>query len=253
MRHGFGKYILAGVLLIIAVSRVYAVAPGFYLGIGAGPATNSATSKNVQVLPYPTSSSPNPNVSLANPKSTQFGSRAYLGYKFNQIGGIEMGFTFFSGINYDLADSSKTAAAGTTARVRGVDVLGKVDYAFRDTIGLFGKAGVALTYLTTPGGLNLTGYSCVPGSAPLCTSGTGGIPPNPRGTKITNSGSNTYTTKAVPAFAVGADYGFNQNLVMDVTWMTYLAGGSVGNMSLISLGLSYHFVDKFCGQFLCDD
>lgn len=261
MHKGLGKSLLVVIAAAMTSNVVYAVAPGFYLGIGAGPATNGAGTKNVQVLNftsstpdgYPTQASPNPVVSPANPKSSQFGSRAYLGYKFNQIGSVEMGFTFFSGVNYDLVDSSKQAIAGTTARVRGVDVLGKVDYAFRDTIGIFGKAGVALTYLTTPGALNPTGYSCVPGTAPLCTTGTGGVPPNPIGTKETNAGSNTYTTKAVPAVAIGADYGFNQNLVMDVSWMTYMVGGSVGNMSLISLGLSYHFVDKYCGQFLCDD
>ena len=30
-------------------------------------------------------------------------------------------------------------------------------------------------------------------------------------------------------------------------------GGFINSFSFIALGLSYHFVDKYCGQFLCDD
>jgi len=32
-----------------------------------------------------------------------------------------------------------------------------------------------------------------------------------------------------------------------------MAGGQVGNLTMYALGISYHFVDKYCGQFLCDD
>lgn len=243
MHKGIMKHILASVIMVSMTGGAYAIAPGLYLGLMAGPATNGAESQNVQVLPYPTAGNPDPVVSIANPRSSQFGSRFFMGYKFNHYAGFEMGFSYFSGVNYSLVDSSLQAAAGTTARVRGIDLLGKLDYTFQNTMGVFGGAGVVASYVTTPGGLNPTGYSSVP--AP--------IPQNPANMRVTNAGSNTYTTKLSPAFTVGATYDLNQSWVLSLSWLRYLVGGNVSNMDLYGLGLSYHFTDKYCGQFLCDD
>ena len=107
----------------------------------------------------------------------------------------------------------------------------------------YGKAGVAATYLTTPGGLNITPYSVRP--APTKS--------NPAAVKITNVGSNSYKTQLNPAFALGISYDLDQSWQMDLSWTRTLVGGAVGNMNFYALGFSYHFVDVYCGQFLCSD
>lgn len=228
---------------------VFAVAPGFYMGLMMGPASNGGGQQAVQVEPLPTETSPIANTSMANPQSNQFGSRFYLGYKFNTYASFEGGFTYFSGIGYSLKDNTAVAIGGTTARVRGLDIVGKLDYTIRDTVGVFGKAGVTALYTTTPGAMNITNWKSVRTKIPQ-------NPPVAPGnevysTQIINSGQSTYTSKLSPTFAVGASYDLNQSWVLDATWTRYMVGGVLSTMDFYALGLSYHIVDTYCGQFLC--
>ena len=256
MRAGKFHKLLALTAISCVSCSAYAIAPGLYIGLMAGPATNGGSTATVQVQPLPQGPSGTPpgtiaNTSTANPKSTQFGSRLYLGYKFNQYAGFEGGFTYFSGISYILANSQGcpanggpcVAAGGTTGRVRSIDILGKIDYSYSNTIGVFGKFGVAAVYTTTPGALNVTNWQQIKTSKPN----------QPVTYRIINSGSNTYQTKLAPVFAIGASYDLDQNWQMEMTATREFVGSSLGHMDLYSLGMSYHFVDKYCGQFLCDD
>ncbi len=222
--------ILAAAMAAVSLNAS-AVAPGFYMGLMMGPTANNGSQQTIQVMPLPTSTSPQANTGIANPKGSLFASRLYFGYKFNPYAGFEGGFTYISGINYTLKNASQTPAAGTTARVRGIDVVGKLDFTIKDTIGFFGKAGVAGLYTTTPGALNITNFNATTGRT---------------------SGANTYSSKLTPTFSVGASYDFDQNWQTDLTWMRLMPGGAIGNLDTYALGLSYHFVDKYCGQFLCN-
>jgi hypothetical protein len=228
----------------LLATNAMAIAPGLYLGMMMGPATNGGKPEEAQVNPLPTATNPQANVALANPKSTQFGSALYLGYKFNRYAGFEFGFTYFSGIQYVLQNKMLQASAGTTGRVRTAYLAGKFDYTYSNTIGFFGKVGVAATYVTVPGGLQPTNFHYVKGSVTQ-------YPPS--GQKPVNSGSNTYRSKLSPMFAVGASYDFNQSWQMDLSATRFLIGSQVGSMSLYALGFSYHFVDVYCGQFLCEN
>lgn len=107
------------------------------------------------------------------------------------------------------------------SRVRDIDVMGKGILPF-GPFNAFVKAGVAATYITLAGGFN-------------------------------SDGKNKYEAKARPVFGLGAAYDLSQNWVVDVTWTRLMAGGQVKNLDALMLGFSYHFVDKYCGQFLCDD
>ncbi len=239
------RRILSG--LIMAAGGAFcldaaAISPGFYMGLMMGPATNGGKTATVQVQPLPTSTNTRANTSTANPKSSQFGSRFFLGYKFNQYAGFEGGFSYFSGINYIMTNKALTPAGGTTGRVRSIDMMGKLDYSYSNTIGIFGKFGVAAVYTTTPGALNVTNWQQVKTSKPN----------QPVTYKIINSGSNTYQTKLAPVFAVGASYDLNQNWQMDFSLTREFVGSSLSHMDLYALGLSYHFVDVYCGQFLCE-
>lgn len=247
----------------LCAANAMAIAPGFYMGLMMGPATNGGEQERVQInptQPAPTPASTQtpgnpPNTQLANPSSSQFGSRLFLGYKFNQYAGFELGFSYFSGINYIVSQNPNTvvsgspmpptspyqAAAGTTARVRSIDFVGKVDYSYNDTIGLFGKAGVVGVYQTTPGGLQPTASYWV--EAPNTAINTAG--------KLVTTGSNEQQVKLSPTFSLGVSYDLTSAWQADVSWTRLFTGGTLKTMDLFAFGLSYHFVDTYCGQFLC--
>jgi opacity protein-like surface antigen len=270
------KRILAKIILAAAVGSIgmnaVAIAPGLYMGLMMGPAQNGAGRTRVQINPVAVPPNPpqptaangyttynvGPNTASASPKSTQFATRVYLGYKFNEYGSFEAGFTYFSGISYNVVQDPSLvrvgvnntspnlsqplqAAAGTTGRLRDIDFVGKLDYSYNNTIGFYGKAGIAGIYTTTPGGLQPTTARWIP--APTKA--------DSHATKFVNTGSNKYTTKLTPTFSVGITYDINPNWQTDFSWTRILVGDAVKNVNYLALGLSYHFVDLYCGQFLC--
>lgn len=219
-------------LILVTASytvSAYAVAPGFYMGFMAGPANNGASTEQAQVKSPP----PPPIITTpANPKSSQFGSRIYIGNKFNSYASFEGGFTYYSGINYDT--KGVDTCASTSARVRSIDFVMKGEYTYANSVGVFGKAGAAYTYATASGAFFPT-FTILPnGQSQSC-------------------GKSTYTTKVAPTFSVGASYDINQNWVVDASWNRLFVGSVINNMTMYALGISYHFVDKYCGQFLCED
>jgi opacity protein-like surface antigen len=159
-----------------------------------------------------------PQTTIAKPYSMQWASHFYLGNKINEYVAGEFGFTFFSSIGYS---SKYPPAGGLSSRVRDIDLVAKLSMPVR-TFEVYAKAGPAFTYLSTSGGLN-------------------------------TQGKTKYLHKVTGMIAVGADYGLNQNWVIDLAYTTLFTGGLVGRASYLGLGLSYHFVNKYCGQFLCDD
>jgi len=206
--------IMAGIML-----KASAVAPGFYMGVMLGPATNSASSQQAQV--EGTSTTP-PTTVTATPKSQQFGSRIYMGYMINRYAGFEGGATYFSGIRYDSGNVPTCSSANS--RVRDLEAVVKGVLPLRQ-FDVFGKAGVAVAYQTNGGAFNPT-------------------PDMP-------CGRSTYFNKFVPTFSLGASYDWTQNWVTDFTIQQVMVGGKVGSMTMFAVGVAYHFVDVYCGQFLC--
>lgn len=252
MLRGMVKYLL--LLACCFVTIAYAVAPGFYMGLMFGPATNGGEEQNVNLTTggifkpnVPCMGPAVVNVSLpcckkqcttscqscvaipptrglvvkASPRSQQFGGRVFLGNQINSIVSFESGVTIFSNIHYK-GKTSLINNPEATARVRAWDFLIKGAVPFRDIADVYAKAGLAVTYLTTSGGLNPSGQS-------------------------------TYETKYRPTFSVGATYDFNQNWVGDLSYTYIQVGDIVKNVNFYAIGFSYHFVNKYCGQFLCDD
>ena len=217
MRNGIIKKFAFAVITSSLVVNAHAVAPGFYMGFSAGPATNSASDQQVGLLN-------NVGTTIAKPKSSQFGSSIYMGYKMNQYAGFEGGIQYFSGIKYNTADIP--VCGGLSARVRDFDVVGKGQFPISSAFDVFGKAGMAFTYVTTSGALN--------------SSASGAC------------GKAQYNNKIAPTVSIGASYNINQSWVGDITWTRIQVGGIVSNVDFFGLGFSYHFVDRYCGQFLCD-
>lgn len=216
------KIITSGfwVAAISTCMNCYAVAPGLYTGIMLGSATNSAKTMQAGTNASPSITTP------VTPKSTQFGSSIYLGYKMNQYASVEGGLYYFSAINYD--NKGVATCSGTDVRVRSFDFVGKGELPiYYGMFNVFGKAGVAFNYVTTSGGLN-------PGVGGAC-------------------GKSEYTTKFSPTASIGASYDLNQNWQTDISWNRIMVGSTPGNVDFYAIGIAYHFVDKYCGQFLCDD
>lgn len=200
------------------IGASHAVGTGFYLGVMTGPASNTASEQQVKT------ESGTPPLTTVKPRSNQWGTRIFLGNKFNEYASIEGGGTYFSTIDYN--NQGVETCGGTTARVRTLDVVGKGDYTTPWGIGIFGKAGVAVTYFTTSGGLNSSATEC---------------------------GRSKQEIKYRPTFSLGASYDLNQNWVTDFSWTRIAVGGMIKNVDFYGLGISYHFTSRYCGQFLCDD
>jgi opacity protein-like surface antigen len=212
-------WLISMLMLVSYVEWAYAVAPGFYIGLMTGPAGNTSGSEQVLAQDLTT-------ILTANPQSRQYGTRFLLGYKINRYAGIESGiFTFFSSVNYNTPDNTK-ACGGLSTRTRMFDVVAKGMLPLGDYFDVFGKAGAAVTYISTSGGL--------------------------RSSVDNGCGKSNHDIKIRPALAVGASYNLSQSWVVDLSWTRFMVGGIINSMNLYALGISYHFVDQYCGQFLCN-
>jgi opacity protein-like surface antigen len=209
--------LLALTAIMSVACSTYAVAPGFYMGIMAGPATNNAGTVQAKTL------SGTPPTTTVSPKSNQFGSHMYLGYKGNQYAAAEFGFTYFSTIVYD--NKGVETCSGTEARARDLDAVLKLSYPYAG-FEPYIKAGAAIVYSMTSGGLNSSATSC---------------------------GKTQYSNQVKPTYSLGVGYDLSQNWVADISFNRLIVPGSISSMTYLGLGISYHFVDKYCGQFLCDD
>lgn len=226
MRNGIYKQILISAVSCGFALNACAVGNGFYMGLMMGPATNSGGDQMVQVdNPHELQTTP------ASPRSTQFGTRIFMGNQFSQYAAIEGGLTFFSTIKYD--SKGVDTCSGNELRVRDLDVVVKGIIPFGNYFDIYGKAGMAISYITTSGGLNPT-FDLSANPPVTC-------------------GSNTYKNKFSPTVSFGATYDINQSWVADLSYNTVQVSTRVSTVSLIALGISYHFTDKYCGQFLCDD
>ncbi|MFZ2314300.1 MAG: outer membrane beta-barrel protein [Gammaproteobacteria bacterium] len=217
MAKGLLKILLTATTAAVAFNT-YAVGPGFYMGVMTGPATNNGGTVYVQPAPGSTT------LVQANPRSNQWGSSIYLGNKINQYASIEGGINYFSTIQYSTKNNVQTCS-GLSVRNRDLHIVGKGEFPLSD-FSIFGKAGVAVVYQTVSGGFN---------------TGING-----------QCGKNQYTNKFSPTFSIGAGYDLSQSWVADVSWTRILVGGQSSSVDFLGFGISYHFTDRYCGQFLCD-
>lgn len=240
MRKGMIKIVIASMMTAGLVSHASAMGNGFYMGLMVGPANNGSATLTAQAANLPGDPSldctKNACPIPASPHSQQFGTRLFIGNQFNQYAAFEGAFDFFSTVKYDTRDVKTLGDASQRARTVDVLLKGIMPLSY---FSVFGKLGVAMTYLTTGGSFNPELVQ-----DPKL--------PNDPNAKIINT-SNAYTNKFSPVYGIGASYDINQNWLIEFDYMNFAVGGAMGNVTLYGLGLSYHFTDKYCGQFLCDD
>lgn len=189
-----------------------AISPGPYIGLMGGAAVNSGKQVSANLT--------NGGTTPATPTSMQAGIRLYLGYKAATFFAVEAGATYFSTINYH----TRVPPCGRTKVTFGTgDIVAKVGipiYIFY----AYGIGGVAINYVINTAGLNQD--------------------------RTCDKSFNQYTFG--PIYGVGATLALNQSWSLDFSATRIHVGAMVDNMNFYAIGFSYHDVDVFCGQFLCD-
>lgn len=224
--------------ILFFAKQSFAIGNGFYIGLMAGPATNKADIVFAQQQ-WPPGTDFNiaqpPILTVAKPRSQQFGVRFFIGNQFSQYAALELGLDFFGQIKYTTGNVQTTG--GVNRRIRYIDLVGKGILPMC-WFNVYGKVGAAATYITSSGALNPTGIRpAVPATH----------------TPLIDRGSTSYKFKFAPTFSIGASYDINQSWEADISANYLLVGGQVNRVILYAIGLAYHFTDKYCGQFLCDD
>jgi opacity protein-like surface antigen len=227
-------------LLSGLITDAIAVNPGFYMGLMTGPASNSGKTTNAVLAPgnqQPLAFTP------VSPKSQLWGTAVYMGYKNNQYIGSELGVNFYTNVKFE-SKTNQPTAAGTSAHARNVYIVLKGTVPFGSAFDAFLKVGPAFQYISTGAGLNAPNTQCrkQPGPQPP-QAGPPCIPVTRFQTK--------YKSKVSPIISIGASWAMSQNWVADVSLTTLPVSGVIKNITWFAVGISYHFVDTFCGQFIC--
>ncbi|OGT69296.1 MAG: hypothetical protein A3J38_00660 [Gammaproteobacteria bacterium RIFCSPHIGHO2_12_FULL_45_9] len=151
---------------------------------------------------------------LATPANTGFGIRFFGGYQYTYFG-VETGLTAYARSKYSNSLTVGTPSITTYAW----DVVGKGLWVSPVGLGVYGKAGFAVASLGASGSI---------------VGGPSGIKPR-------------------PTAGFGVTFDFAQNWVGEVSFSRIFAAGgtTMQNADLAALGITYHFVDEYCGQFLC--
>lgn len=200
---------------VIMTVDAHAVEAGMYVGGQIGKTNIHNKGRDVQTGTIP------PTV-FTTPTNTGFGGRVFVGYNFNPYAALEGGFTYYAPSTYK--PSITTNCGNPQIRESAFDVVGKGILPI-GSFGAFAKAGVAVIRQSASGTLTST--------------------------SISNCGSEGTTTSVRPTLGVGVSYDLSQNWVVDASISRVMGTSKIENADLIALGVSYHFVDKYCGQFLC--
>lgn len=140
--------------------------------------------------------------------------RLALGYNFNQIFALELGYTQFQEGKLNLKDLNTHFEAQQYA----VDIAGKGTYPITHNVNLYGKLGVA--YLTTR--LTETDND---------------------GSYNINDGEGVAKHKLAPEIAVGMNYAITPNVSVDasLTHIQPLGSNRPGNIDFLAVGIGYNF------------
>ena len=209
----YKSYVLIALSLLAAIPyKALAVSPGFYAGFMAGPARAGKSN--------------NKDITVKNSNS-QIGARLFTGYKFSRFIGLEGGISYYSSLT-NAENEEENSAEKTTKNSRGsFDIVGQGLIPISDSFDIYAKAGIAATTAAKTNTIN-------PSVDGTCNQSIGGI---------------TFC----PTMSVGADYNITPSWVVDVSWnqIRFSSKSNIKSQNFYALGISYHFVDIYCGQFLC--
>ncbi len=214
------KYLVAAILAYTGMTAAYAYdekvtggTTGNYVGFQMGE--TNVSSADMELPNYDN------QIVLVRPSNKGYGFRVYWGYQFTNYVAFEGGYGYYSPSTYNIPNGNQPEF-----KMGVVDLMGKGIAPLFWGFSVFVKGGAALVYYKQAGLL-----------APL--------PPNVNGTP----GSDSITIR--PEVGLGASYAFTPNWSVDLTATRITKGGVVPNSDMYTIGISYHAVDLYCGQFLC--
>lgn len=213
---------IAAAALIFALSTIsYAAGPGFYFGLGVGPTSVQAPS---HTFTTPVA----PGYLKVNPSTSGIGERLFMGYDINSYAAFEGGFVHYGTATYKLPNGSQISCSDPSIRQNGFDFEGKAKAPFFTSgFNVFAKAGMAIMYAGSSGTLE-----------PDRTS-------NPCG------GATESKAAVRPLYGVGASVDLSPSWVLDFSYSHINGGGNIQSADFEAVSISYHWVDTYCGQFLC--
>jgi opacity protein-like surface antigen len=217
------KKLLASALIFSSVTTSYAVGTGMYMGLNLG--YSNLNNKSRELPAYGSSTITNPNGTTrpspagqtVSPNNTGIAGRLYVGGNVTQYFGLEFGLAHYAGSNYHspLGDSGSIHTSA-------FDFEGIGMYPFSTSgFTVFGKLGFA--YLRSV-----------------------------QSRKLTTQGASSNNSGLHPLIGIGVGYDLTQNWVLDLSATRVISRSkALPSPNLVALGISYHWTDKYCGQFLC--
>jgi hypothetical protein len=216
------KQIAATAVILMLCDICYAVGPGWYLGLGAG-----STDVHAKTFTFNIPDGDPPTLTVS-PSTTGIGERLFFGYHINPYAGMEFGFSHYGNATYKIPADSAISCNNPSIRQNGFDAEGVGSFPLsKSGFSIFAKLGMAIMYAGSSGTLE------------------GDATTNP-------CGSGTSSKAAVrPLYGVGVSYDLSQSWVSDISFTRVNGGGNIQTADMIAISFSYHFVDTYCGQFLC--
>lgn len=226
----FIKYIISFLFFVLLSTRVFAAGPGPYFGLQVGSTNLNNNEYYVNTgLPAAICNMDKPATCITTPtkvkpNNTGIGERLYFGVQMNRYAAFELGAAAYAPSVYDpkIPESFEPAI-----RVYALDISAKGMYSLYN-FTVFGKIGGAGTRQTATGALtNVSLHGVKLNQVP----------------KSSNGGH--------VVAAVGASFDINANWSLELTASRIFKGSNFKEADFYSLGMVYHWVDLYCGQFLC--
>lgn len=213
-------------------------------------------------------------------KDNLFMGRLFFGYQFKTWLGAEMGFSGYSNTNLrynatvlpgnanaelvsvnnlpvytgTLNSSYNSVYRRDVNSLQAVDFLLKLSLPFYDLFDIYGKIGGAFIHTKTEGRIEVGGLNNITYT---------GNPHIGYSASTFNGKRSRSQNTASPAIAIGGEYFFTPSISVNASWNSILINLKSNNnttqnkinnnLNYFAIGLTYHMVDRYCGQFLCDD
>lgn len=168
-----------------------------------------------------------------SPSNSGYGMRLFGGYNLNNYFAMEFGYAAYGSSTYKIGTPVPPLISGNPqnnpgVRTSAIDFVGKGAFSFW-VLNAFLKAGIAVGRQSESGSL-VTTYS------------------NAKQQYILASSTNTTVR---PTAAIGVGWDITPNWVAELTYSRIFGGSGFQTADMYGVGVSYHFVDIYCGQFLC--
>ncbi len=229
----FIKYIISFLLIALLSTKISATGTGPYFGLQVGGTNlnNNPYYVNTGIpsspptacnLKHPATCITTP--AKVKPNNTGIGERLYFGIQMNRYAGVEIGATNYAPSVYDpkIPESNKPAI-----RAYALDISVKGIYSLYN-FSVFGKIGGAGVRQTATGALTKVSLDGV------------------RLHQVPESQNSGHVMAAA-----GVSFDISANWVLDLSVSRIFKGSNFKEADFYGLGIAYHWVDLYCGQFLC--